>query len=535
MAVVQISRIQVRRGKKNSGSGLPQLASGELGWAVDTQEMYVGNGAVSEGSPAVGNSKILTEHDNIFTFANTYTYKDTALQTGASATTPIKLTLQSRLDDVVNAKDFGVLNDGSNVTVALQRAVDQLFLNTATKASSSSRVTLYLDPGEYTITGTIFIPPYTTIIGAGIDKTVINASTNTAFKMVNSLSIPGAPANESTTATSNQSRNILMQGMTIKQTTANTAIELQSTRDSVFKDIKFYGPWSVGDASTAGQYGLVMNSLATTVTCENNKFDKCIFTKWTWPVFSNDDVVDNVWNECKFDTNAFGVVFGISTVLGAPNQLTGPSNNTISNCTFDEIAREAIWIKVGEKNVSNGNKFYSVGNLNGTEAASAFPIIKFEDKANDSVNDYFKRFELLSYSSTFTNRVFTPIIEGSCNSELNFQSELPVVNQGTLLRFFKLPADKDVSYDIDYTYDSSAVTAYRNGILSITLDAVNDKILVRDDYDYVGDYAYQTNLVLDAQFTDLNSDGTNETIEVMILNTTASDTGSFKFRVRQKR
>ena len=45
MAVVQISRIQVRRGKKGVDN-LPQLASGELGWAIDTQEFYVGNGSV---------------------------------------------------------------------------------------------------------------------------------------------------------------------------------------------------------------------------------------------------------------------------------------------------------------------------------------------------------------------------------------------------------------------------------------------------------------------------------------------------------
>ena len=31
MAVVQISRIQVRRGQKNQGSGIPQLEGGELG------------------------------------------------------------------------------------------------------------------------------------------------------------------------------------------------------------------------------------------------------------------------------------------------------------------------------------------------------------------------------------------------------------------------------------------------------------------------------------------------------------------------
>ena len=63
MAVVQISRIQVRRGKANSGTGIPQLASGELAWALDTQELYIGNGAVAEGSPAVGNTKVLTELD----------------------------------------------------------------------------------------------------------------------------------------------------------------------------------------------------------------------------------------------------------------------------------------------------------------------------------------------------------------------------------------------------------------------------------------------------------------------------------------
>ena len=63
MAVVSISKIQQRRGRANSGTGLPQLASGELGWAIDTQELYIGNGAVSEGAPAVGNTRILTDKD----------------------------------------------------------------------------------------------------------------------------------------------------------------------------------------------------------------------------------------------------------------------------------------------------------------------------------------------------------------------------------------------------------------------------------------------------------------------------------------
>ena len=74
MAVVQISKIQIRRGQKNSSSGVPQLSSAELAWAVDTQELYIGNGSVQEGAPYVGNTKVITEHDNILELANSYRF-----------------------------------------------------------------------------------------------------------------------------------------------------------------------------------------------------------------------------------------------------------------------------------------------------------------------------------------------------------------------------------------------------------------------------------------------------------------------------
>ena len=74
MPVVQISKIQLRRGQKNSQSGIPQLSSAEMAWAVDTQELFIGNGAVSEGSPYVGNTKIITEHDNILDLISGYRF-----------------------------------------------------------------------------------------------------------------------------------------------------------------------------------------------------------------------------------------------------------------------------------------------------------------------------------------------------------------------------------------------------------------------------------------------------------------------------
>ena len=60
MAIVQISRIQQRRGLQQD---LPQLASGEMGWSIDTNKLYIGNGTLAEGSPLPGqNTEILTEY-----------------------------------------------------------------------------------------------------------------------------------------------------------------------------------------------------------------------------------------------------------------------------------------------------------------------------------------------------------------------------------------------------------------------------------------------------------------------------------------
>lgn len=180
MAVVQISRIQVRRGQKNTGSGLPQLASGEFGWAVDARELYIGNGAVSEGAPAVGNTKVLTQYDNIFDLADTYTYRseDSWLDTGGTGTA-ITRSLQDRLDDRVSVRAFGATGDTTQIATSnLQTAVDQLYLNDATKGSISSRVILYLEAGEYIVDDTIYIPPHATLVGEGSDKTVIRTLTS---------------------------------------------------------------------------------------------------------------------------------------------------------------------------------------------------------------------------------------------------------------------------------------------------------------------------------------------------------------------
>jgi hypothetical protein len=207
MAVVQISRIQVRRGKENSGSGLPQLASGEMAWSVDAQNLWIGNGSVAEGAPFVGNTKILTQNDlssngNILDLIS-YQYKknDYTIVTGTQgANYPYIRGLQSKLDEIqTSVRDFGALGDGvTDDTAAIQLAINQLFLNNLNLSSYSGRITLKFPPGNYIISATIYVPSFTSIEGSGKNKTVIQfnntkSTPGPVFQFVNDTATPGVP------------------------------------------------------------------------------------------------------------------------------------------------------------------------------------------------------------------------------------------------------------------------------------------------------------------------------------------------------
>lgn len=66
MAVVQISKIQLRRGLQED---LPQLASAEMGWSIDERRLFIGNGTLAEGAPSTGVTEILTSQ-SIYTELN---------------------------------------------------------------------------------------------------------------------------------------------------------------------------------------------------------------------------------------------------------------------------------------------------------------------------------------------------------------------------------------------------------------------------------------------------------------------------------
>jgi hypothetical protein len=313
MAVVQISRIQVRRGKENSGSGLPQLASGEMAWSIDAQNLWIGNGSVAEGAPYVGNTKILTQNDlgsngNILDLI-TYQYKknDFSIVTGtAGANFPFIRDIQQKLDEVqTSVTDFGALGDGiTDDTAAIQLAINQLFLNEINLTDITSRVTLYFPAGTYIITSTLSIPSYASLVGAGKDKTIIQfEDTNTVapavpavVQFVNDTSTPGNPKTDSMPVVQYPSYNPVG--------SAGTTIKLSRT-----------------DALT-GTTGIVPGMVITGTGFISGQV--------VLEVVDSSTIIINL----QPDTTPSGILTFTATIAPAPTYLNQPRNIRLANMTL---------------------------------------------------------------------------------------------------------------------------------------------------------------------------------------------------------
>ena len=550
MAVVQISKIQVRRGKKNQGAGIPQLSGGEFGWAVDSRELYIGNGSVAEGAPAVGNTKVITEHDDIFALVDTYKYKSTTdyMQTGVSTTSPVARTLQDRLDDIVSVKSFDCTGEATqDCTEELQRALDQLYLNSANKGTEVSRVVLHMEPGVYTINGTVYVPPYATILGAGPDKTVIKtSSTSPVFKTQNDLDIGGSKTDandDSGTAYNNQARNILISGVTLQTTAADgKGLVLQNCRNSIFENIKIKGPWVIGQTIPTdyqSDIGIEINSKSGSVGSGYNQFINCYVEGWAYGVLSNWDITYCNFDTCTFDQLGQGMNFGSDMVLGAAStgQSIGPNHCTIHTSQFQNIEQQAILITNGLYNLSLNNRYVAVGNNGGTESQPVHSVIKFLKASNTSNQDYFKRTEELSYKqANLVNVVYVPEVEGPTNWAWGYEHKLNLTNAPTAVRLMRLPkGDVDNSFDIDYTINSTTYEISRTGKLTIVVNGRNGRVELFDDYQYSGTESYLDKIYFDAILSDEDGDTEDETVVINYINTTAADDVSeFKFTVRNK-
>jgi len=438
MAVVEISRIQVRRGQENQ-TGVPTLAGGEFGWAADTEHLYIGL-RKDDGGARDANVRILTENDlfNIISTADTsYEYRGNSIgvQDGKHITatdlypTGFIRSIRDKEDDTVSIKDFGVYGDkGSNEDVAasFQLAINNLFLeplqtNGGNYGKHSAKV-LHLPAGIYNIDTTIYIPKYTTLVGEGIGKTIINLTSNdiSAFqtKDSNNNLFPSIDSGVG------RPSNIHIEGMTIQYSTTTdklrtlSLLNLDCSQNTVIRNVGFVGNSNANSTltTTSTHIGINLRGTASSggldyLTTENLLIDNCQFTGLYHGIYSDYDVKYITIQQSLFQNSVRGISFN-DDIKGN----VGPCWGTIKDNLFKSIGEQAIYCgfspeSAGSHHISTQNKFYDVGNYGGGELTPYTSIIKFFTEGNSSINDYFDRQEYQMDTLGSGGRYY-PLVEG---------------------------------------------------------------------------------------------------------------------------
>jgi len=399
MPIVQISRIQHRRGKRTD---LPQLAAGELGWVIDEQRLFIGNGTVSDGAPAVGNTEIVTAGSSAFTTALNHTYQG-YLGDSTPVTTSQARTLGQRLDEYVSVKDFGATGDDSTADVtAIQNAIDEIYTDTD-KDDTRSRRVLFFPAGTYRINAALKIPPYAHLVGEGPDKTIIKNSGNNAVMVTqDDEGNVGANIGNSSATTPTQ---IQISNMTLRNTVAYGGVSLDRVTKAYFNNVKFQGSYASGGADASTSKGVTVTESTSVYSTTNVMFNQCQFTKFARLVDISNDSTNIRFHDCDFSTAYYGALLGAEMDGSTAGSINGPRDVHFTSSSWSDIGQQAIYVKptagadagVGPRNIiSQGNWYASTvaNNFEGTGTFSEVPVIQYDNDECSSHLDFFERSDL---------------------------------------------------------------------------------------------------------------------------------------------
>lgn len=530
MAIVQISRIQHRRGRGNP----PQLASGEIAWSIDNQRLYIGNGAVSEGAPYVGNTELLTEHSNIFELADQYSYKSDNNIWGINV--PVSRSLQDRLDETVSVFSFGATGNGSDQTDEIQLAIDTLFLNSSTE----NRVILWFPAGVYVVSSTIEVPPYAVIRGAGKEKTIFRSSVADVFKTVHyNPTDPTETINEVDAEYLAKYVEISDCSIEVNSLTKKGVI-VDSCQRSIFKNLKIKGFWTFGSVANIHR-AIDIISYSDVKLSENNIFDGIEIDNFNYGIYSDYYTKNNTFRNLRLESMLKGITFGTDTVIGNLGMSDGPSYNLIEGSFFNRIDEEAIFIREGNYNLSTNNRFFNVGNdqANGAEDPARSPVIRFTTDTNLSSSDFFERTQNKTVAGPADNdatKFYTPEVIGRVNYSNLYGNNTTIGLLATDTSILKFPVVDNGTIFVDYVYTEDSEDIVREGTIELVINLSNNSVVLNDNYTFMGDSGLSTSLVFSAALESVNiiGVGTTTIVNLSAVNSITVTNDNLYYTIRVK-
>ena len=522
MPIVQISRIQHRRGKKTD---LPQLAAGELGWSIDDQRLYIGNGTVADGAPAVGNTEIITGSSSAFTTALKHTYKG-YLGDSTPITTSTQRPVAEKLDDIVSVKDFGAKGDDSTADLpAIQNAIDEVYRDTD-KGDTRSRRILFFPAGTYRINASMTIPPHAHLAGEGPDKTIIRNSGNGPVAVTEDTngnvygSIGSAPT------------QIQVSNMTFRNTVAYGGVSIDNATKVYFNNCMFTGSYAQGGADASNSKGVTVRS-TDALPCSQIVFNQCQFTKFARLVDLSYDVTNVRFNDCDFSESYYGALIGEQMDGSSGGLKNGPRDVQFTGSSWSTINQQALWVKptaganagVGPRNVISTGNWYAkdVANSNkGIGSIDEVPVIQFDNDECSSVLDFFERTDLRRADGS-SHMNAAPELQGIGVTTKAIKQFTLNNNQSTAATINEYPGLNKKGLSIKYKIERNANT--RTGEMIISSDGTN--ISYSDDFVEAG---ATVGVTLSAVLDNKDSTAGNETIKLQYTSTNATYTSTFDYQ-----
>lgn len=480
MAVIQISKIQVRRGLQEN---LPQLASGEMGWSIDERRLWIGNGTLTEGAPEVGNTEILTANGDVLQAITSYRFRGDESGydsvTGVDSSSPTYRTLQHKVDEQISVRDFGAVGDGvTDDTLAVQRAFNEIYPTSYYNNLPVRRV-IHFPAGTYVLYAPVYVPSYAKIVGDGMDSTVIRQddANYSVFEFRDSLGQTGGSYG---TNGATLPKYIEMSNMTLQNENDWYIIKVDSSYKTNFHKVKFLG--SIDNPNSTGTSKSAALVASTVGQNTGTTFTQCVFKNITYGIYATGDIEHLTVASCEFDTLYQGLV---ATTDGADV----PVAVRIKDSLFDNIYSRGLNVNSGASIVSAFNYFKNVGNSNfiGTNTPTDH-VIYYEGPNNYSFGDSFDRSD---YNTTNGNlRIFTAASTSQVDYTLTALGTLKntpgvgnVLVDNTSGSTGLILVTNVTSAIIDYSINRS--TTYRMGTIKYTQNS--GTVVFDDEYSETGD------------------------------------------------
>jgi hypothetical protein len=479
MAIVQVSRITNRKGLADN---LPQLAGAEFGWVIDERKLYIGNGTLADGAPAIGNTEILTQYSDILNVATTYTYKGEhagyAVQTGPSSSDPVVQTLQAKLDNFVSVLDFGATGDGvTDDTDAINRALFQLF---CVQTNTTIRRSLYFPGGTYRITNSINVPTFAKLFGDGpassiIEMDVAGDSSFGAYSMRTADSLQQTGVNiGSNSATA--PRDITIEDLSFYTREVTDIMLIDRAEGVSINNVNFKSSLASAPANASDDFAGIRFDSTLANTCKQIEINNCHFSFLTYGIITDENIQGVTVQNSQFNSLYQGILLG----TGTPDN-GGPEGVRIVQNLFNEVAKQGISIGAVAFNVSAYNIFLDVGNdyLGAGNAAS--PIVEINGNDNVSIGDMFERSDadnLVQPRVALNDKACYALINGE---EIEFgtyhrlagvSTDLSV--QASPTTIFTVNTANATAFNIDYQMKESSTNVVRFGSLRVVGQDTDD-------------------------------------------------------------